>query len=66
MDRKIDLGLFGDTRWKKTPGGTVLDTGIGDSIISKNLEKSGNENAKDMFEKLKEANDWIDDNILAH
>jgi len=66
MAEKNDIGLFGDSKWKKTPGGVVLDTNISDFIVSKLLEKSGNEKAKDVFDKLKEAHDWVDDNILAH
>jgi len=66
MGKKNDVRLFGDLKWKKTPGGVVLDTGICDFIVEKLLENPGNEKAKDVFDKLKEASDWMDDNILAH
>jgi len=66
MDKKNDLNLFDYSRWKKTPGGAVLDTGIGDFIVATVLEKTGNEKAKEEFDKLREAQNWADDNILVH
>jgi hypothetical protein len=66
MDIFKDIDLLGNSRWKNTPAGPVLDTGIGDLIIEKVLEETGNEKAKKVFNKLREARNWADDNILAH
>jgi hypothetical protein len=66
MDIFKDIDLFGDSRWKNTPAGPVLDTGIGDLIIEKVFEETGNVKTKEVFDKLREARNWLDDNILAH
>ena len=59
----VELGNF---KWKNTPAGPVLDTDFGDTVIAKILEETGNDKAKDVFDTLRDARAFIDDNILAH
>lgn len=66
MGKKKDVKLSDYAGWKNTPAGPVLDAGIGDFIAAKVLEKTGNEKAKEVFDILREARNWADDNILAH
>jgi len=66
MFKKNDVDLSDYSRWKNTPVGLVFDTGLGDSIIAKVLEETGNEKAKDVFDTLRNLKDYIDDNIVVH
>lgn len=66
MDKKKGVDLSEYSKWKNTPAGPVLDIDIGDSIIAKVLEETGNEKAKDVFDALWDVQTFIDDHIIAH
>jgi len=66
MDKKNGVKLSDYSRWKNTPAGPTLDIGLGDFIIAKILEETGNEKAKDVFDTLRDVKNYIDDNIIAH
>ena len=66
MNKKNSVHLSDYSGWKNTPAGPVLDTGLDDLIIAKVLEETGNEKAKQVFDALRDAQAFIDDNIIAH
>jgi len=65
MGKKKSVNLSDFSKWKNTPAGPVLDTGIGDLIIAK-VEETGNDKAKEIFDTLRNVQTFIADNILAH
>jgi len=66
VNGKKAVNLSDFTRWKNTPAGATLDTGIGGFVIAKALEKTGNKKAVEDFEKLRNYADWVDENVLAY
>jgi len=66
VNGKKAVNMSGFTRWKNTPAGATLDTGIGGFVIAKVLEKTGNKKAVAGFDKLRDYADWVDENVLAH
>jgi len=65
MGKKKSVNLSDFSKWKNTPAGPVMDTGIGDFIIAK-VEETGNDKAKEIFDTLRNVQTFIADNILAH
>lgn len=61
-----DVNLSDYSRWRNTPAGPAFDTGLGDFIIAKVLEETGNEKAKEAFDTLRDVQALIDDNIISH
>ena len=66
MSKKNGVNLSDYSGWKKTPAGPTLETGLGDFIIAKLLEETGNEKTKEVFDTLRDMRNYIDDNIIAH